>query len=259
MINKGSKLAGIISLVLFDSQVLAQEHNMTLKYEMIKNEGHYADITVRVNDTFLRTDYELPNNKLTELTVKWDGQYVLDNNKKIAYFMDYDVVNKKAKATLKQISSQVPNFTEDQIFAMSVDPSNDEDEYIEYSQSGDNKLAGNLDSDFIHEIGYLEVPNKYVSQKQYNWLISRSFEDKKFGQGFVMVLEQPITEVMRRLNYQYPVFPVYLKTDQFTLHLKSVDTVRLNDEELKVDSGLIIKDVTLKSIQFSELLSGSIE
>lgn len=256
--HNGFKLAGLVSLIVFNTQVLAKAHNMTLKYEITKDNGHYADITVRVNDTYLRTDYKLANKNLTEMTVKWDGQYVIDHNKKSAYFLDYNTTNKKAETALKKMASQAPNFTAEQIFSMSIDPANDEDEYIEYSKSGDNKLKGERYSNFIHEIGYLEVPNKYVTQQQYDWLLSRTLEDRKFGQGFVMVLEQPITEVMRRLNYQYPVFPVYLKTNNFILQLKSVDTDPLSGEALAVDAGLVKKDVTLGSMKFVEQLSEGI-
>ncbi|WP_139015451.1 hypothetical protein [Pseudoalteromonas sp. TB64] len=228
---------------------------MTLNYGMKDDKGYLADITVSVNDTYLRTDYQLKREKLTELTIKWDAQYVIDHRKKRAYFIDFDTANKKGDAAFSAMASQSSNFTKEQIFAMSIDPENDESEYIEYTQSGDNKLTGRQNSDFIHEIGYLEVPNKYVTQEQYDWLLSRSREDRKFGQAFVMVLDQPITEVIRRLNYQYPVFPVYLRTEKFTLFLKSVNTDTISPKSLGVGSGILKQDITDNAIQFLGELS----
>lgn len=253
--NKKIKLIGLLAVILTSSQALASYNNLTFKYEVIKEAEHFANITIKVNDIYLRTDYQLKDEKLTEMTIKWKGQYVIKHNEQRAYLLDYAVTSQRAEKALKEMAAQVPNISAEQIFEMSIDPINDESEFINYKKVGNNKLVGKHDGDVEHEIQYLEVPNKYINKKQYDWLMARAKEDRKFGQAFVAILEQPLSEMMRRLNYQYAVFPVYLKTYNYEINLKSVDSSFIDESELRIEQGIIHSDITHSSIQFLENLS----
>ncbi|OKY26318.1 hypothetical protein [Thalassotalea sp. PP2-459] len=253
--NTKMKLMALFAASIMSSQTLASYNNLTLKYEVIKEAEHFADITIRVNDTYLRTDYQLKNEKLTEMTVKWKGQYVIKHNEQRAYLLDYKVTHKRAEKAFKAMAAKVPNITAEKIFEMSIDPINDESEFIRYEKVGNNKLVGKHDGDAEHEVQYLKLPNKYINRKQYDWLMARAEEDRKFGQGFVAILDQPLTEMMRRLNYQHAVFPVYLKTYHYEINLKSVDSSFIDESELRIEQGIIHSDITHSSIQFLKSLS----
>ncbi|KHM46337.1 hypothetical protein PL71_12295 [Pseudoalteromonas distincta] len=57
------------------------QNNLTLNYQVTKELNHFADIKIKVTDNYLRTDYILPNKTFTEMTIKDDGQYILDHQK----------------------------------------------------------------------------------------------------------------------------------------------------------------------------------
>lgn len=156
--NAKIKLIGLFAAFIVSGQALGSYNNLTLKYEVIKEAEHFADITIKVNDTYLRTDYQLKDAKLTEMTVKWKGQYVIKHNEQRAYLLDYKVTSEKAEKAFKEMAAQVPNITAEQIFEMSIDPINDESEFISYEKVGNNKLIGKHDGDVEHEIQYLELP-----------------------------------------------------------------------------------------------------
>ncbi|MCQ8876762.1 hypothetical protein NQT69_01770 [Pseudoalteromonas shioyasakiensis] len=249
------KSIGLLAAVLTAGQALASYNNLTLKYEVIKEADHFADITIKINDTYLRTDYLLKGEKLTEMTVKWKGQYIIKHNEQRAYLLDYKVTSERTEKALKKMADQVPNITAGQIFEMSIDPINDENEFISYEKVGNNMLVGKHDGDVVHEIEYLELPNKYINKKQYDWLMERTKEDRKFGQGFVAILEQPLSEMMRRLNYQHAVFPVHLKSNEYIINLKSVDANFIEQSELEIAKGILQTDITHSSIQFLNNIS----
>ena len=249
------KAAIVFSVLLLSGKASAAAHNLTIKYEVLKKNIHFADVIIRVNDTYLRTDYLINNVKLTEMTEKWKGQYIIDHNTQRASFIDYNVIKERGDKAMQRLLSQVKTMTAEQMFAMSIDPINDESEYIEYQNSTGNKLVGTRDSDVVNEVQYLEVPNKFMTQKQYDWFIKRATEDCRFGKGFVAILDDPISEQIRRINYQYPVLPVHIKNANFDIKLKSVSADKLNDSELKVEQGVVIVDSTEAIIQFNKRLS----
>ncbi|WP_405632103.1 hypothetical protein [Pseudoalteromonas sp. Ld20] len=253
--QKNIKLVAIFFFLLISSQTIANSNNLTVKYEVIKGGEHFADITIKVNDTYLRTDYQLKDEKLTEMTVKWKGQYVIEHKTQRAYLLDYNVTNQRAEDARKEMAAQITNISAEQIFEMSIDPINDESEFIRYEKVGNNKLVGKFEGDVDHEIQYLELPNKYMSQKQYDWLLSRAKEDRKFGQAFVAILEQPLSEVIRRVSYQHAVLPVQIKTYDYDINLKSVDSKFIDESELQIKAGIIQADMTHSAIQFLESLS----
>ncbi|UTV97838.1 hypothetical protein KDW99_11050 [Marinomonas rhizomae] len=255
---KETRIVTVLSALLIGSQTMAADNNLTLKYEVLKGTNHLVDITIKVNDTYLRTDYQLLNErhtKLTEMTVKWKGQYVIDHNKHSAYLFDYNVVHERAEKAFSEMAAKIPNLSAEQIFEMSIDPANDESKFVRYEDVGNNKLIGKIDGDLEYEIQYLEVPNKYIKKEQYDWLLSRAKEDQKFGRGFVSILDQPLSELMRRLSYQFSVFPVFIKTYDYNITLKSVDSDFIDENDLKIEQGIIQKDVTYSGIQFLESLS----
>lgn len=255
---KNTKIVTVFFALLISSHTMAAGDNLTLKYEVLKETDHFADITIKVTDTYLRTDYQLldqMHTKLTEMTVKWKGQYVIDHNKHRAYLFDYNVVHERAEKAFNEMAAKIPNLSAEQIFEMSIDPANDESKFVRYEDVGNNKLVGKKDGDVEYEIQYLEVPNKYINQKQYNWLLSRAKEDQKFGRGFVGFLDQPLAELMRKVSYQYTVFPVFIKTHDYNINLKSVDSDFIDESELQIEQGIIQTDVTHSGIQFLESLS----
>ncbi|PKG71560.1 hypothetical protein, partial [Pseudoalteromonas sp. GutCa3] len=60
------------------------QNYLSLNYQVTKELNHFAYIKIKVTDKYLRTDYVLPNKTFTEMTIKDDGQYILDHQKNIA-------------------------------------------------------------------------------------------------------------------------------------------------------------------------------
>ena len=154
------------------------------------------------------------------------------------------------------MTAEMKSITADQIFAI-IDFINDESEYIKYekSKSQFKKLVGTRDSGVVNEIGFLEIPNKYMNQEQYDWFIKRTTKDCKFAKGFIAILEYPLSARIRRINYQFPVLLTYIRNDDYDISLISVSAEKLQDCDLKVEEDIIISDDTEALIKLSELLS----
>lgn len=228
------------------------KNNLTLNYQVTKELNHFAYIKIKVTDKYLRTDYILPNKTFTEMTVKDDGQYILDHQKNIAYRLDYAVNKENSDKALTGMLQHAPGFTKEQIYEMSLDPKNDPNNYIAYQKEGDNLFVGYLDGDKVQTVKTSAFPNQLLSSTEYTWLLERAREDTYFGKAFVGFLDVPLIDFMRKFKYDTDQLPteITLHNEGKAVFLKTVSNDDIDQDDLEIESKFIIKDITHESIQF---------
>ncbi|MEL0632694.1 hypothetical protein V6237_07930 [Pseudoalteromonas carrageenovora] len=228
------------------------QNNLTLNYQVTKELNHFAYIKIKVTDKYLRTDYILPNKTFTEMTVKDDGQYILDHQKNIAYRLDYAVNKENSDKALTGMLQHAPGFTKEQIYEMSLDPKNDPNNYIAYQKEGGNLFVGYLDGDKVQTVKTSAFPNQLLSSTEYTWLLKRAKEDTYFGKAFVGFLDVPLIDFMRKFKYDTDQLPteITLHNEGKAVFLKAVSNDDIDQDDLEIDSKFIIKDITHESIQF---------
>ncbi|WP_096739618.1 hypothetical protein [Pseudoalteromonas atlantica] len=249
-------MKNIVKLIVFITVVFCgyahAQNNLTLNYQVTKELNHFAYIKIKVTDKYLRTDYILPNKTFTEMTIKDDGQYILDHQKSIAYRTDYSVTYKRAEDALKGMLQYAPGFTKEQIYEMSLDPKNDPNNYIAYEKEGDNLFVGYLDGDKVKTVKISAFPNQFISSTEYTWLIKRAKEDTYFGKALVGFLDVPLIDFMRKFKYDTGQLPteITLHNEGKAVFLKTVSNDGIDQDDLEIESKFIIKDITHESIQF---------
>tara|TARA_Y100000739_G_scaffold32441_2_gene24755 strand:- start:15069 stop:15863 length:795 start_codon:yes stop_codon:yes gene_type:complete len=249
-------LKNIVKLIVFITVVFCgyahAQNSLALNYQVTKELNHFAHIKIKVTDKYLRTDYILPNKTFTEMTIKDDGQYILDHQKNIAYRTDYSVTYKRAEDALKGMLQYAPGFTKEQIYEMSLDPKNDPNNYIAYEKEGDNLFVGYLDGDKVQTVKISAFPNQFLSSTDYTWLLKRAKEDTYFGKALVGFLDVPLIDFMRKFKYDTDQLPteISLHNEGKAVFLKTVSNDGIDQDDLEIESKFIIKDITHESIQF---------
>ena len=254
-------LKNIVKLIVFITVVFCgyahAQNNLTLNYQVTKELNHFAYIKIKVTDKYLRTDYILPNKTFTEMTIRDDGQYILDYQKNIAYRLDYAVNKENGDKALAGMLQHAPGFTKEQIYEMSLDPKNDPNNYIAYQKEGDNLFVGYLDGDKVQTVKTSAFPNQFLSSTVYTWLLERAREDTYFGKAFVGFLDVPLIDFMRKFKYDTEQLPteISLHNERKAVFLKTVNKNSIDEGELEIEPQFIIKDITHESIQFMQNLT----
>ena len=233
------------------------QNNLTLNYQVTKELNHFADIKIKVTDNYLRTDYILPNKTFTEMTIKDDGQYILDHQKNIAYRLDYTVNKENSDKALTGMLQHAPGLTKEQIYEMSLDPKNDPNNYIAYEKEGENLFKGYFDGEKVQTVKTLTFPNQFLSSTEYTWLLKRAREDTYFGKAFVGFLDVPLIDFIRKFKYDTNEMPteITLHNEGKTIFLKAVSKSVLDEGDLEITTQFTVKDITHESIQFLKNLT----
>ena len=229
----------------------AQNH-LTLNYQVTKELNHFAYIKIKVTDKYLRTDYILPNKTFTEMTIRDDGQYILDHQKNIAYRLDYLLNKEGGDKALTDMMKYAPGFTKEQIYEMSLDPKNDPNNYIAYEKEGENLFIGYFDDEKVQIVKTSSFPNQFLSSAEYTWLLKRAREDTYFGKTFVGFLDVPLIDFMRKFKYETNQIPteISLQDEGKSVFLKTVSNSEIDESEVEIEPQFMIKDITTESVQF---------
>ncbi|MDC3211214.1 hypothetical protein NQU47_01430 [Pseudoalteromonas distincta] len=229
----------------------AQNH-LTLNYQVTKELNHFAYIKIKVTDKYLRTDYILPNKTFTEMTIRDDGQYILDHQKNIAYRLDYLLNKEGGDQALTDMMKYAPGFTKEQIYEMSLDPKNDPNNYIAYEKEGENLFIGYFDDEKVQIVKTSSFPNQFLSSAEYTWLLKRAREDTYFGKTFVGFLDVPLIDFMRKFKYDTDQLPteITLHNEGKAVFLKTVSNSEIDESEVEIEPQFMIKDITNESVQF---------
>ena len=228
------------------------QNYLSLNYQVTKELNHFAYIKIKVTDKYLRTDYVLPNKTFTEMTIRDDGQYILDHQKNIAYRLDYSVNKGNGDKGLTDMMKYAPGFTKEQIYEMSLDPKNDPNNYIAYEKEGDNLFIGYFDDEKVQTVKTSSFPNQFLSSAEYTWLLKRAREDTYFGKAFVGFLDVPLIDFMRKFKYDTNQMPteITLHNEGKAVSLKTVSNSVIDEGELEIKAQFKVKDITHESIQF---------
>ncbi|MEL0656771.1 hypothetical protein V6257_17250 [Pseudoalteromonas issachenkonii] len=234
------------------------QNSLTLNYQVTKELNHFAYIKIKVTDKYLRTDYVLPNKTFTEMTIKDDGQYILDHQKNIAYRLDYLLNKEGGDKALTDMMKYAPGLTKEQIYEMSLDPKNDPNNYIAYEKEGENLFIGYFDDEKIQSVKTSSFPNQFLSSAEYTWLLKRAREDTYFGKTFAGFLDVPLIDFMRKFKYDTNQIPteISLHDEGKAVFLKTVSNSEIDDSEVEIEPQFMIKDITNESVQFLKNLEG---
>ena len=228
------------------------QNYLSLNYQVTKELNHFAYIKIKVTDKYLRTDYVLPNKTFTEMTIKDDGQYILDHQKNIAYRLDYALNKEDGDKAFTDMMKHAPGFTKEQIYEMSLDPKNDPNNYIAYENEGENVFIGYFDDEKVQTVKTSSFPNQFLSSAEYTWLLKRAREDTYFGKAFVGFLDVPLIDFMRKFKYETNQIPteISLHNEGKAVFLKTVSNSVIDESEVEIEPQFMIKDITNESVQF---------